>query len=31
MRTVVCDLKQAVPDITVYVYDNNSTDCTAVV
>ncbi|GAA3629823.1 glycosyltransferase [Microlunatus ginsengisoli] len=28
---VVCDLKRAVPDITVYVYDNNSTDNTAAV
>jgi glycosyltransferase involved in cell wall biosynthesis len=28
---VVCDLRQAVPDITIYVYDNNSTDCTAAV
>jgi glycosyltransferase involved in cell wall biosynthesis len=28
---VVCDLKNAVPDITVYVYDNNSTDCTAAI
>ena len=28
---VVCDLKRAVPDITVYVYDNNSTDRTAAV
>jgi glycosyltransferase involved in cell wall biosynthesis len=26
---VVCDLKHAVPDMTVYVYDNNSTDDTA--
>ena len=28
---VVCDLKHAVPEITVYVYDNNSTDCTAAI
>ena len=28
---VVCDFKRAVPNITVYVYDNNSTDRTAVV
>jgi glycosyltransferase involved in cell wall biosynthesis len=28
---VVCDLKHAVPGITVYVYDNNSTDCTAAI
>ena len=28
---VVYDLKKAVPDITVYVYDNNSTDRTAAV
>lgn len=28
---VVCDLKQAVPGITVYVYDNNSTDRTAAI
>lgn len=28
---VVCDLKRAVPGITVFVYDNNSTDRTAAV
>jgi glycosyltransferase involved in cell wall biosynthesis len=28
---VVCDLKRAVPGITVYVYDNNSTDRTAAI
>jgi glycosyltransferase involved in cell wall biosynthesis len=28
---VVSDLRAAVPDITVYVYDNNSTDATATV
>jgi glycosyltransferase involved in cell wall biosynthesis len=26
---VICDLKRAVPDMKVYVYDNNSTDNTA--
>ena len=31
VATVVCDLKRAVPGITVYVYDNNSTDRTAAV
>jgi glycosyltransferase involved in cell wall biosynthesis len=31
VRKVVCDLRQAVPEATVYVYDNNSTDRTAAV
>ena len=31
VASVVCDLKRAVPGITVYVYDNNSTDRTAAV
>jgi glycosyltransferase involved in cell wall biosynthesis len=31
VRKVVCDLKQAVPEATIYVYDNNSTDRTVAV